>query len=186
MTGLAALWLPILVSAVLVFVASSVIHMALPWHKGDYRQVPGEEKLVDAVRSLAIPPGDYMVPHAGGLKEAATPEFKAKLEKGPVLIMTVRPNGPVSMTGSLVSWFVYCAAVGLFSAYVAGRGLPPGTPYPRVFQLAGATAFLCYAVGLWQNSIWLARSWATTFRQTVDGLVYALLTGGVFGWLWPR
>ena len=36
MVGLAALWLPILLSAVIVFVASSLIHMVSGWHKSDY------------------------------------------------------------------------------------------------------------------------------------------------------
>jgi hypothetical protein len=62
MTGLAALWLPILLSSVIVFVVSSVIHTVLPWHKNDYPRIPNEEKVMDALRPLAIPPGDYMVP----------------------------------------------------------------------------------------------------------------------------
>ena len=62
MTALPALWLPILLSSVIVFVVSSVIHMALPWHKSDYPPIPNEDKVMDALRPFAIPPGDYMVP----------------------------------------------------------------------------------------------------------------------------
>jgi hypothetical protein len=62
MTGLYSLWLPILLSSVVVFLVSSVIHMALPWHKSDYPKVPNEEGVMDALRPLAIPPGDYMIP----------------------------------------------------------------------------------------------------------------------------
>jgi len=76
--------------------------------------------------------------------------------------------------------------VGFFAAYVASAALPPGTAYPRVFQLVGTTAFVGYALALWQMSIWYRRSWGTTIRSTIDGLAYALLTAGVFGWLWPR
>jgi len=120
MTGLSALWLPILLSSVIVFVASTVIHMALPWwHKGDYPKVPNEDRLRDALRPLGVPPGDYMVPRPANMKEMRTPEFSEKMKKGPVMVLTVIPNGPPSMTKSLVLWFVYSAVVGLFAAYVA-------------------------------------------------------------------
>lgn len=186
MTALSALWLPILVSAVLVFIASSVIHMFLPWHKNDFPKMPNEEKAMDALRPLAIPPGDYMVPHCSGSKEMRSPEFAEKMKRGPVMIVTVRPNGMFGMGKNLVQWFIYCAAIGLFAGYVASRALPSGTPYLRVFQLVGATAFLAYSASLWPMSIWYSRSWMTTFKSTVDGLIYALLTAGAFGWLWPR
>ena len=186
MTGLSALWLPILLSSVIVFVVSSVIHMALPWHKNDYRKVPNEDKLRDALRPLAVPPGDYMVPRPSNMQEMRSPEFLEKMKKGPVMMLTVIPNGPPSMGKPLVLWFLYCAVVGLFAAYVAGRALPVGAPYLRVFQLVGATAFIAYSAALWPTSIWYHRAWGTTIKSTIDGLIYALLTAGTFGWLWPR
>src|SRR5258708_4716028 len=187
MTGLSALWLPILLSSVIVFVASTVLHMALPWwHKNDYPKVPNEDKLMDALRPFAVPPGDYMVPRCSSAQEMRSPGFAEKLKKGPVMLLTVRPNGPMSMSKPLVLWFLCSAVVGLFAAYVAGRALPSGAPYLRVFQLVGATAFIAYAVGVWQMSIWYSRKWSTTVKATVDGLIYALLTAGMFGWLWPR
>ncbi len=186
MTELSALWLPILLSTVIVFVASSVIHMALPWHKSEYPGVPNEDKVMDALRPLAVPPGDYMIPRASSMQEMKSPEFVEKMNKGPVMVVTVMPNGPVQMGKSLALWFLYCAVVGVFAAYVAGRALPAGAPYLRVFQLISVTAFVGYAVALWQMSIWYCRAWSTTIRANVDGLVYALLTAGTFGWLWPR
>jgi hypothetical protein len=186
MTGLSALWLPILLSAVLVFVASSLIHMVLPWHKSDYPKLPNEQKVIDALRPFAIPPGDYMVPRPSSRQEMQSPEFAAKMKAGPVMVLTVMPSGAMSMGRNLGLWFVYCIAVGVFAAYVTGRALPPGVVYLRVFRFAGATAFIGYAVALWQMSIWYRRAWSTTFKATVDGLIYALLTAGIFGWLWPR
>ena len=186
MTELSALWLPILLSSVIVFVMSSIIHMFSPWHKGDFPKTPGEDKVRDALRPLAIPPGDYMVPRASNREEMRSPEFAEKLKKGPVLMLTVFPNGPVSMGKSFVLWFLYSAVVGLFAAYVAGRALPPGVEYLQVFRFAGVSAFLGYSLALWQMSIWYGRSWVTTIKSTVDGLIYALLTAGTFGWLWPR
>ena len=85
-----------------------------------------------------------------------------------------------------VQWFIFSLAVSFIAAYVAGRALPPGSPYLHVFRFAGVTAFACYSMALWQNSIWYRRSWGTTIRSTLDGLVYAGLTAGTFGWLWPH
>ena len=186
MVTLQALWLPILLSAVIVFVVSSIIHMVLPWHKSDYPRVPDEDKLMDALRPLAMPPGDYMIPRASGMHEVRSPEFVAKMQRGPVLMLTVMPNGPVTMGKNLGLWFLYSIVVGIFAAYVAGRVLPAGTEYLRVFQLTGVTAFIAYSVALWQMSIWYRRAWSITLKTTVDGLLYAVLTAGTFGWLWPR
>jgi len=186
MITLQALWLPILLSAVIVFVVSSIIHMLLPWHKNDYPKVPEEDKLMDALRPLAVPPGDYMIPRASSTQDMRSPEFAAKLQKGPVLILTMMPNGPFTMGKNLVSWFLYSLVIGIFAAYVASRALPVGAEYLRVFQLTGVTAFIAYSVALWQMSIWYRRAWRITLKTTADGLIYALLTAGTFGWLWPR
>ena len=186
MTVLHVFWLPILLSAVVVFVASSVIHMFLPWHKSDYGKVPEEDRLMDAARSLTIPPGDYMVPNCSSTQEMRSPEFKAKMQKGPVLIMTVIPGGPMQMGRSLGLWFLYVLVVSYFAAYVACHAQGAWVGYRQVFRFAGLTAFLGYAGALWQLSIWYRRSWLTTIRTTIDGVVYAALTAGVLGWLWPR
>lgn len=186
MVGLQALWLPILLSSIIVFVVSSIIHMLLPWHKSDYARVPEEDKLMDALRPFSIPPGDYMVPRPSDMQDMRSPEFAAKRQKGPVLILTVMPNGPMQMGKCLALWFVYSLLIGLLAAYVAGRALPPGAEYLRVFQFTGTTAFIAYSVALWQMSIWYRRGWDITIKTTVDGLIYALFTAGTFGWLWPR
>jgi len=185
MTGLSALWLPILVSAVFVFIVSSVIHMALPWHKDEYPKVPDEDKLRNALKPLNVPPGDYMVPRAATTDEMKSPEFTEKLTQGPVLILTVLPNGPWQMGRNLSLWFIYSVIVSVFAAYVAGRALGPGSEYLAVFRFTGATAFVGYALALWQMWVWYHRSLKTTVKATVDGLVYALVTAGAFGWLWP-
>jgi hypothetical protein len=185
LTAVTALWLPILVSAVLVFLDRSVIHMATSWHAGDYQRVPDEDRVADALRGFGLPPGDYMLPRASSMKEMGTPEFKEKMDRGPRVIFTVMPNGQWGMGGQLSSWFAFALVVGLFGGYVAGLALPPGADYRIVFRFVSVTAFLGYSLALWQMSIWYSRSWMSTIRSTVDGLVYALLTAGVFGWLWP-
>jgi hypothetical protein len=186
MVSLAALWLPILVSAVIVFVASSVIHMAPLWHRGDFPRMPREAEVLDALRPLAIPPGDYFIPRAGSMKEMRSSEFKEKLNKGPVAVLTVMPSGPIAVNRSLVQWFVFLIVVGIFVALVSCRTLPIGTPYPRVFKVAGTLAFMGYVLALCELSIWYRRSWTLTLKAAFDGLIYAGLTAGTFGWLWPR
>jgi hypothetical protein len=180
------LWLPILLSSVIVFVASSIIHMLLPWHRNDYPTLPDEDKVMDSLRPLAIPPGDYLIPRARSMEVRNSPEFNEKLKKGPVLVMTVWPKGPASMGRSMLLWFLYSLVVSIFAAYIAGRALPPGAYYLQVFRFAGATSFIGYSLALWQMSIWWRRSWKITIKATIDGLVYGLLTAGAFGWLWPR
>jgi hypothetical protein len=186
MTGLLALWLPILLSAVAVFVVSSIIHMASPWHKNDYPRLSQEDRLRDALRPFGLPPGDFMIPRAASRADLSSPEFNEKLRSGPVLLMTVMPNGPMSMGRNLGLWFVYCLIVSVFAAYIAGRALAPGAAGLQVLRFAGATAFIAYAVALWQMSIWYRRAWKTTMKATVDGLIYALCTGALLAWLWPR
>ncbi len=164
MTELSALWLPILLSSVIVFVVSSVIHMAPLWHKNDYPRLANEDQVLDALRSAALPPGDYLMPRPASREAMRSPEFAEKLKRGPILMMTVMASGGFSMAKNMVSWFVYVCVVGILSAYVAGRALPVGAPYPHVFRFAGTTAFIAYSAALWQMSIWLnCRSIATLF-----------------------
>lgn len=185
MVQIAALWLPILLSAVIVFVASSIIHMMLPYHRTDFGTIPDEGRVTEELRKFNLPPGDYLMPRAGSMKEMGSPEFIKKMKKGPVLLMTVMKSGPPSMTGNLVMWFVYLIVVGVFAAYIAGRALGPGAHYLAVFRFAGCTAFVGYSLALWQDVIWYKRSWRTVLKSTLDGFLYGLLTGGTFGWLWP-
>lgn len=185
MVSLGALWIPILISAVIVFIASSIIHMALPWHKSDYPKLAAERSVMDALRPLALPPGDYMIPRASDMKEMKTPEFQDRMRQGPVIVMTVRPNGPWKMGGSLLQWFIYSIVVSIFAAYIGGRALPAGADYPHVFQIVGTTAIAGYSLALAQHSIWYGRGWGLTIRSAVDGVIYGALTAGTFGWLWP-
>jgi len=135
MTDIFALWLPILVSTVLVFVASSIIHMAPLWHRNELPSPPDGDRMQDALRPL-------------------------------------------------VQWFICIVVVTALVAYVAGATLAADAAYLAVFRVAGTTAFIAYAAGCWPQSIWYHRPWSTTFKFTLDGLIYGLLTGGAFGWLW--
>lgn len=185
MVSLTSLLVPILVSAVIVFLVSAVMNAVLTYHYSDVTKVPDEDGVMAALRRFNIPPGDYMVPRAPSMKEMKDPAFQEKMKQGPVALMTVLPPGPFQMGKSLAQWFIYCVLIALFAAYIASRTLAPGAPYLSVFRIVGTVAFIGFAGGLWQDSIWWNRKWSTTVKHTIDGLVYALLTAGTFGWLWP-
>lgn len=187
MTPLASLWLPILLSTLFVFLMSFVLHMALPWHRTDYAKVPNEDAVAAALRGFAIPPGDYMMPRPDSPAEMRTPEFAEKIRQGPMVVMTVMPGREgMSMSSNLLQWFIFVLIVGVFSAYIAGRALAPGAESMRVVQFAAATGFVAYGLGQWPMSIWYRRSWGTTFKSTIDGLIYGLITGATLAWLWPK
>jgi len=178
------LWLPILLSAVIVFVASSILHMALPFHRSDYKKLPDEEKVVAALRSSGVTRGVHMFPYCSH-KEMNSPEMKEKFKQGPVGMVTVLPPG-MNMGKSLAQWFAYCVVVGFFTAYLTGRVLPTGTVYLAVFRVAGTVAFMGYGVGHIISGIWGGQPWSNVAKHVFDGLVYSLLLAGTFGWLWPR
>jgi len=185
MISIISLWLPILLSAVVVFIISSVLHMVFTYHNNDFKKTPSEDQVMNDLGKYDIPPGDYVIPFAADNKERNTPEFKEKLNKGPLAFVTMLPKGQINMGSSLVMWFIYCIIVSIFAAYIASRALPPGTDYLAVFRFVGATSFLGYSLALMQNSIWFRKSWSATIKSMFDGLIYALFTAGVFGWLWP-
>lgn len=185
MVTVMSLLLPILVSAIVVFLASWVVHTVLKYHNSDFKKIPNEDGVQDALRKFNIPVGEYMVPRCDSMKQMKDPAFIEKLNKGPVLMMTVMPNGPFTMGKSLAAWFVYCVVVSIFAGYVAGSAVPAGSSYLDVFRFAGCVAFTGYTLALWQDAIWYKRTLSTVVKHTFDGLVYGFLTGGVFGAMWP-
>lgn len=179
------LWLPVLLAAVIVFLASSLLHMVLPYHRTDVSRLPAEDDVLTAIRSTPTAPGEYALPYAT-MSEMKSPEYVAKRSAGSVALVTVLPGGPPAMGKNLIAWFVYSIVVSIFAGYVASRAVGPGpVEYLEVFRFAGTTAFAAYGLGIWQQTVWWGRPWTTTAKSTFDALVYALLTAGVFGWLWP-
>jgi hypothetical protein len=185
MVPLTALWLPILLSAIIVFVASSIMHMLLPYHRGDYQQLPDEDRLLTALHSAGLKRGLYIFPFCTH-KEMKSPAVMEKYKQGPVGMMTVLPSGPPVMPKFLGMWFVYCLIIGFFVAYLTGRTVALGAQYLLVFRVAGTAAFLAYGLGHLSNGIWKGQPWSMTIKEVIDGLVYGSLTAGTFGWLWPR
>ena len=185
MVPLSALWLPIILSTVIVFVASSIMHTLLTYHQSDYKQLPEEDKVLAALRSVGLKQGYYHFPFCSH-KEMKSPATMEKFKQGPVGLMTVLPSGPPAMPKYLVTWFVYCLIIGFFVAYLTGRTVAPGSTYLAVFRVAGTAAFLAYGVGQLSNGIWKGQPWGMTIKEVIDGLIYSLLTAGTFGWRWPH
>ncbi len=185
MVSLAALWLPILLSAVIVFVASFIMHMVLPYHRNDYSQLPDEDKILAVLRAATLKRGLYVFPY-GTHKDMKSPALVEKQKQGPVGLLTIVPSGPPAMPKFLIQWFVYCLVIGFFVAYLAAHTLAPGTNYLEVFRVVGTAAFLAYGLGTLSNGIWKGQKWSVTIKEVIDGLIFGLLTAGTFGWLWPR
>jgi hypothetical protein len=185
MVPLSLLWLPIVLSAVIVFVASSIMHMVLPYHHSDYQKLPNEDSMLSALRGAGLKRGLYIFPF-GTHKEMNTPTMIEKYKAGPVGMMTVRPSGPVKMGPYLAMWFGYCVLIAFFVAYLTGHAVPPTASYLAVFRVAGTAAFMAFGLGPLANGIWKSQPWGMTIKEAVDGLVYGLLVAGTFGWLWPH
>lgn len=186
MVSLAQLWVPILVSAVIVFFASSILHMVFKYHRSDIHGFANEDEVRATLRKQNASPGLYFVPYCPDMKEMQQESMKKKFVEGPVAIVTMRPPGMVNMGPLLGQWLVYCIIVSLFCAYVASVTLPTGTPYLTVFRVVGTVGWLAYAAAHVSGGIWQSRPWSTVFKDLMDGLIYGLLTAGTFGWLWPR
>jgi hypothetical protein len=187
MSILAALWQPIVLSAVLVFILSAIIHMVLKYHNTDYKRLPNEDAVRAALRSgNPEPRRQYIFPYAAEMKEMGSPEMQQKFIEGPVGVLYLRQPGPPTMGPALAQWFLFTLWVSLLVSYVAARTIQPGAEYLDVFCTVGAVTFLAYAAGVLPASIWMGKPWAVTAKEMFDGLLYALVTAGTFGWLWPR
>jgi hypothetical protein len=185
MVPLTALWLPILLSAVFVFIASSIMHMVLPYHRSDYGQLPDEDKVLAALRAAALKRGLYVFPYCTH-KDMNSPAVMEKRKQGPVGFMTIIPSGPPVMPKFLIQWFVFCILIGFFVALLMSLTVAPGANHHVVFHVALIAAFLAYGLGNLSNGIWKGQPWSLTLKEVIDGLVYGLLTAFTFGWLWPQ
>ena len=186
LTPIAALWLPILVATIIGFVASAVMWTAMPHHKTDFKQLPAEDDVLDALRSAGAKPGEYMYPYAATHGDMNTPEHKERMDNGPVGIMTIMSNGVPSMAPMMAQQLIFFLLTTVLIAYIGAVTMEPGTDYLKVFRVIATAAILTYAGAHAPRSIWFQRPWANTFKEIFDGVVYGLLMAGVFGWLWPR
>ncbi len=181
-TLMSLMW-PIVLSAVLVFIASSVIWMVLQYHNSEWKRLPDEEAARTALKGTST--GQYSVPHAATAADRSNPEWQQKYQEGPAAMLLVIPHGSLAMGKQLTQWFIYCVVISILVAYVSSVALPAGAEYLQVFRVAGTVAVLSYAGAVPIKSIWFGHQWSATAKDALDGLIYGLLTAGVFGWLWP-
>jgi hypothetical protein len=180
------LWLPIVLATALCWILSALFWTVSPHHQNDFARLPNEEQTLSALRQANLTPGAYRFPCPASQAESRTPEFKKKLEAGPIGILTVQaPDVYTNMAKPMILSVVYYLVVSTFVAYIAGRTLTPGTEYLQVFRIVGATAFVAYGMAVIPDAIWWGRGWGRAGKHLFDALVHALVTAGVFGWRWP-
>ena len=181
-----SLWLPVLVSAVLVWIVSAIMHMVMPHHKSDFSQLPNEDGVADALRKLSLPPGQYLLPYMTDAKQCKDPAFVKRLEAGPQAMIRIRPNGVPKMGPNLLAYFVYCFVVSFITGYVARHTLGLASSMHTVFRLTGTVAISAYTLANFPESIWMWRPWSATWKNVADAVVYGLLTAASFALLWPK
>lgn len=185
MSGLLGLWLPILVAAVAVFAASSLIHMVFKWHNPDYRKLANEDEALAALRAGSPAPGQYVLPHCSDMKGMQDEAMQAKYRNGPVGFLTIVKSGPPAMGASLLRWFVLNVVVATVAAALAWQTLGAGADGHSAAHLVGIVSFLTYAGGSVQEGIWMGKPWTSVAKYQLDGLIYGLVSALAFMWLWP-
>jgi hypothetical protein len=184
MQFLTDLWLPIVVSGVAVFIVSALFWTVLPNHKTEFAGVAGEDAVMNALRAGGAKPGRYVVPWMGEGELMKTPEGRAKLETGPIAYITVAPPGMPNMGKMMGLSLLSAIIISAFVGYLAWHTVGGTAEYLRVFRITGTATFMAYNLGYISESVWFARPWKSYGINAFDSLVYAGVTGGIFGWLW--
>ena len=185
MVTLTSLWLPILLGAVFVFVASSLIHMAFRWHNADYRKLPNEDDVRSVIRKASPAPGQYVVPHCLDMKQLQTPEMQQKFVEGPNALLWIRANGRQGMGPLLGQWFALNLLVSFMVAYIAAHTLAAGVAPMQVLRVTASIGFLAYGIGSISHGIWFYKPWTAVGKDLLDALIYGFAGGAAFAWLWP-
>lgn len=182
--SLTDLWLPIVLSSVFAFIASAIIWMVLPIHKSDYNKLPDEDKMLQAVRDQNLAAGMYVYPMCKP-QDMKNPEMLAKYKAGPWGYI-IASSGPHNMGVSLGMWMVNLLLISTAIAFLASKAFLPSAAYMKVFTFVLVAAFIAHGGGVLTDSIWKGRPWKAMPSSVFDAVVYALLTAGTFGWLWPK
>ena len=186
MNTLALIWLPTLVTAVLIFFASSLIHMVFKWHNSDYRKLGNEDDVRAVIRAAKPAPGQYVIPHCMDMKDMAGEAMLQKFREGPVALLTVRPSGTPNMGKSLGMWFVFCLAVAALAGCIAIGVIPVGKANGQSAGcLVGLISLLTYFGGSVQMAIWMGKPWSAVTKDLLDSLIFSIISALVFMWVWP-
>jgi hypothetical protein len=178
------LWLPIVVTAVVVFFASFITHMVLKHHKSDWDQLPDEDGFMAGLRASGAKAGSYMFPHCDDHKKMYEPEMKKKLDAGPIGTIVIWP-GAANMGSNLIRTFILYVVIAVCVAYLATVALPAGSEFIAVFRFTATAAVMAHCLGFVGHAIWYMQKRSAYINDTIDGIAYGLLTGVIFGLLWP-
>ena len=185
MSAISQLWLPIIATAIFIFIASSLIHMVFKWHNSDYQKVSNEDDVRAAIRAGSPPPGQYVLPHCVDMKDMADPAMIKKFTDGPVAFITIRPNAAPAMGGTLVQWFIFTLVIALIAATVAVDAFGIKGDSRSAAHLVGVVSFVAYAAGSFPMAIWMGKPWGSVGKDVLDATIYAVVSGLTFWWLWP-
>ena len=179
------LWLPIVLSAAAVWVASALAWMLLPHHRKDFKGLPNEDALMNAVRSQNIAPGLYGFPDMHDCDKMKDPAFKAKMEAGPMGTLHVWPPG-FKMGGKMFASFVFYVVVSALVALLGAITLHHGEDYHRVFHVTVLAAVMGYCLAGIPNAIWFNTPPRNVAMNLIDGIVYGVITAAIFTAMWPK
>jgi hypothetical protein len=174
------LWLPILISTVALFFTSFLSWMVVRLHEQDWIKIDDEDKLIDTVREMNIPEGNYMFPGSESAKEMNSPEYQEKYKAGPRGILQVLPAANMGVNlGLTVVFFLFCNAT---FAYLASFALEPGTDFVTVFRFVATIALMTFCASMIQHAIWFKNR---VVGHVIESIAYALIAGAIFAALWP-
>lgn len=180
-TTLLALWLPIVASGIALFFASWAAWMLLPHHKAEWKGLPKEDAVMNSLKSIGLPAGQYCFPYPATPADCKSDAFKAKMQAGPNGNLVVFA-GPCNMGKNMLATVIFFLVVSFVIAYLAAQVLAPGTEFMKVFQFVGTAGIVTYGSANILNGIWFGRK---MIGDLVDGIAYGLITGAIFAWLWP-
>ncbi len=179
------LWLPILLSAAVVWIASAIVWMALPHHKRDFIALPDEDAFMDHVRRSGIEPGNYVFPDFRDRETMSSEKTQKALKEGPVGHLSVWRT-PLTMGDKMVATFVVYLVVSTLIGYLTRVALPGPAPFAKVFQVAATAGILSYSFSFIPNAVWFGSYKRTIVASFLDGIFFGLITGAIFAWRWPR
>ncbi len=186
MNALLALGFPVLVSAVVVFVISSLVHMAFKWHASDYGRFADEDAVRAALNARRPAPGRNVIPFCGDMKEMGSEAMRQKYREGPVGPITLGPVGVPVLGKFLGQWFVWTLVVAAVAGVAALRLQGAGAAHARgAAELAALVTLAAHGFGTVIESIWAMRPWSSSAKYLLDAALYAAGTYGVFLQLWP-
>ncbi|MGH8049552.1 MAG: hypothetical protein ACREPB_02720 [Arenimonas sp.] len=185
MHDLSQLWLPILLTAVFVFIASSLIHMVFKWHNSDYKKLNNEDEVGAAIRAGNHAPGQYVLPHCMDMKEMQNEAMIRKYNEGPIGFITLRKNGVPGMGQALMLWFVFTLLIAAAAALITLTSVGLQAHPHLAAHSVGTISLLAYCGGSIQQGIWMGRPWGSVMKDLLDGLIYASISAFTFMYFWP-